>query len=258
MVIEHVTLNCSCPGKYCKACDLLLCIGKFTFDSHAKDKLRSKCKECRSKEAAAYYQSNAEARKQASQDYYQKNMVTHNQFMRNHYQEHKEEYSARATVYYPQNKESYKRRGKRRYSEKKELIQTQGKQWHSANKETVNARRKKRYHQNPAIEIEKTQQYASAHPEKIQVYNYNKNERRRNAKGRFTPQEWIALKAYCNNTCLCCGRSEPEIKLTIDHIIPLILGGSNTIDNIQPLCKSCNSSKSAKHIDYRAPGRARK
>ncbi|MBE9479815.1 MAG: HNH endonuclease [Chloroflexi bacterium] len=66
--------------------------------------------------------------------------------------------------------------------------------------------------------------------------------------GDYTLQEWEDLCAIYDNRCLCCGRG--DLLLTVDHIIPLIDGGSNNISNIQPLCKSCNSSKHIKHTDY--------
>jgi len=37
--------------------------------------------------------------------------------------------------------------------------------------------------------------------------------------------------------CLRCHR---EDRLTIDHIIPLSKGGSNSMDNYQTLCSPCN------------------
>lgn len=62
--------------------------------------------------------------------------------------------------------------------------------------------------------------------------------------------EWETLKAQYNWTCPCCKRSEPEVKLTEDHIIPLSKGGSDNIENIQPLCRSCNCKKYDKTIKY--------
>ena len=69
------------------------------------------------------------------------------------------------------------------------------------------------------------------------------------AQGNFTNEEFHALCEKHNNICLCCKRD--DVKLTADHVVPLSKGGSNTIDNIQPLCQSCNSKKSTKIIDYR-------
>ena len=44
------------------------------------------------------------------------------------------------------------------------------------------------------------------------------------------------------NGRVCFGRAYP----TIDHIIPLKYGGKDTFDNVQLLCKHCNSAKGTK------------
>lgn len=75
--------------------------------------------------------------------------------------------------------------------------------------------------------------------------------KKRGNGGRYTAQEWRGLKAQYHYRCLCCDKQEPEIQLTVDHVIPISLGGPNVISNIQPLCLLCNSRKSNKHIDYR-------
>lgn len=66
--------------------------------------------------------------------------------------------------------------------------------------------------------------------------------------GSFTEVQWKALCNKYHNICLCCRRRR---RLTIDHVIPITKGGTNCITNIQPLCKSCNSSKNNKIADYR-------
>jgi len=69
--------------------------------------------------------------------------------------------------------------------------------------------------------------------------------------GSFTKKEWEGIKIKFHWTCPACMRSEPEIKLTIDHIISLFEGGKNIIDNIQPLCGRCNRKKHATTKKYK-------
>lgn len=66
--------------------------------------------------------------------------------------------------------------------------------------------------------------------------------------GSFSAHEWDALCMTYGNVCLCCREQKP---LHADHVIPVSRGGSSDISNIQPLCKSCNSKKSTRTIDYR-------
>lgn len=83
---------------------------------------------------------------------------------------------------------------------------------------------------------------------KVKEYRNYLNQLRRiklkKIKGHFTLEEWQNLKRENNYKCKLCGKSEPEITLSIDHILPVSKSGStNFISNIQPLCRSCNSSK---------------
>jgi len=68
--------------------------------------------------------------------------------------------------------------------------------------------------------------------------------------GFHTLSDWEILKAQYNWTCPACKRHEPDIKLTEDHIIPISKGGSDNIENIQPLCRRCNCSKRIRVIKY--------
>lgn len=97
---------------------------------------------------------------------------------------------------------------------------------------------------------ESSKKWRKEHKEMLNFYNKRRRARKTNNGGFHTLKEWETLKAQYNWTCPCCKRKEPEIKLTEDHIIPLSRGGSDNIENIQPLCSKCNSDKNTKIVAY--------
>lgn len=47
------------------------------------------------------------------------------------------------------------------------------------------------------------------------------------------------------HTCRYCGRAAPEVKLTVDHVVPQALGGPDTPDNLVTACADCNDGKTS-------------
>jgi len=68
------------------------------------------------------------------------------------------------------------------------------------------------------------------------------------ALGTHTAEEWAALVEVCASLCVRCGA---DGRLFKDHIVPIYQGGSDSIENLQPLCPSCNSSKGPETSDHR-------
>lgn len=52
-----------------------------------------------------------------------------------------------------------------------------------------------------------------------------------------------------NHACRYCGRSAPEVELTVDHVVPVALGGSDDPTNLVAACRDCNSGKSSVPAD---------
>lgn len=48
-----------------------------------------------------------------------------------------------------------------------------------------------------------------------------------------------------NHSCRYCGRSAPEVELTVDHVVPAALGGSDESSNLVAACRDCNGGKSS-------------
>ena len=70
--------------------------------------------------------------------------------------------------------------------------------------------------------------------------------------GTHTKAEWEGMKNIHGYVCAKCDSEVIGGHPTKDHIQPIMYGGSDAIENIQPLCRQCNSGK-FDWIDYRIP-----
>ena len=48
-----------------------------------------------------------------------------------------------------------------------------------------------------------------------------------------------------NSTCRYCGAKAPAVEITIDHVIPVTLGGSDEPSNLVTACADCNNGKTS-------------
>lgn len=81
---------------------------------------------------------------------------------------------------------------------------------------------------------------------------YEQKQREKNAKGRriYDLAFWKKLRMQIlkrdNGLCVMClkqGRLTPATD--VDHIIPIFMGGTNSPDNLQSLCRDCHKQKTS-------------
>lgn len=138
-------------------------------------------------------------------------------------------------------------------SKTKEYMKNYGAAYYVKHKEKILNQERERYLLKADQIKARIKQYSKDNPEKKQFSRMKYKLRKRNAVGSHTLSEWQEVKKLYGYMCACCKKQEPEVKITQDHIIPLSKGGTNTINNIQPLCVSCNSIKMTRTIYYPKP-----
>lgn len=113
------------------------------------------------------------------------------------------------------------------------------------------------YIENREKRIHKVTEWIRNNPDKIREYhrkNYARHIIKKRVQARVRNRGSISLdmwKRICDTHGNMCGLCEKEGNyqtFSIDHIIPLALGGTNDWWNIQPLCLRCNQSKGCRFI----------
>src|SRR5438270_13093231 len=58
---------------------------------------------------------------------------------------------------------------------------------------------------------------------------------------KLSKKLWFTVLKRDGFACKLCGRGAPYVRLQVDHILPLALGGRTVASNLQTLCEDCNA-----------------
>jgi 5-methylcytosine-specific restriction endonuclease McrA len=104
-----------------------------------------------------------------------------------------------------------------------------------------------RYRNSHREEIaEYGRRYREEHPDERAAHSRTRHARKNNAPGKHTAADVAAQYARQRGRCFWC-RAKVGDDYHVDHVIPLVLGGSNGPENIVVTCKHCNLSKRGQH-----------
>lgn len=220
----------SITEKQCSRCGETKPISNFRKDKRSTGGRGSHCDSCNREIARMYYYSHKEPYIARAREWGLSHPEKMKEIRKNNRIKHKGEQRAYAKEYRARNSEKIKARISSYQKKHREEYSTRTRMWRASNPEKV-------------------KEYKKKNREKNVVYGQNRRARLKKVGGKYTINQWLALCKKYKNKCLCCGLE--NVKLTPDHIIPIALGGTNNIENIQPLCLPCNMRKGTKTIDYR-------
>jgi 5-methylcytosine-specific restriction endonuclease McrA len=243
-------------GKVCTKCKTWRLFAEFSKSSNRLDGYDFHCKACKS----AYRIASHDERIARAKAFYQENRERLRAEQNKWYADNAEKIRAvrKSRRVYKQKPEGYipfcdrRKEYNARYNrEKRDQITAQKRNYRNNNRDRV--RQRETAYRLANIEKKRLyrKKWQKENPDKIREHGHLRRIRKYNGGGKFTAKEWQDLKAFYGYKCLRCGKSESEVMITPDHVIPISKGGSNFISNIQPLCLPCNLSKHTDTTDYR-------
>jgi 5-methylcytosine-specific restriction endonuclease McrA len=182
---------------------------------------------------------------------------------RKRYAAHREAMHARDKVYYAAHRDERCLYQKKRRAQKpppsdeeREATRLYNQQYRLANLERLraadkgrralkNTQARKRYADNPPDRAKENARLRALYA--VKPESWRAAERRRNARKRGAPRydlsaaqikEILIVKGF---RCDYCGRKMQ--RLEIEHITPIIKGGSHTLWNVTVACRTCNAKK---------------
>lgn len=103
-----------------------------------------------------------------------------------------------------------------------------------------------RYATDPQKVRDAVRKWRKENPDRVRGYNRRREARRRGADGWHSVDDVVRIRHAQKDKCAYC-REKLSGGGHVDHIMPIILGGTNDPDNLQITCGRCNMQKAAAH-----------
>ncbi|MGD0020526.1 MAG: HNH endonuclease [Candidatus Limnocylindrales bacterium] len=219
----------------------------FAPDKRKRDGFVTDCRECRRQSYALYRATHREKEKERHALY----RANHREELRikglaydtahreekrsrgrDHYAKHHEEELAKQAAYRRDRPEAFLAAAARFRAAHREQMREKGREYYAAHRAEAAARHR---------------EYAKLHPDRMCVIQHNRRARLLAAPGTHTAADITAQYERQRGRCYWCGAGVSTRKKHVDHVMPLVLGGSNGPENLVIACPSCNHRKQAKH-----------
>lgn len=219
--------NAHSKSKFCKRCE-----------ADTERNSRGECRACARASSAAWQAANPEKVKARRAAYRAANP-----------DKLKASYASWASA----NPEKIKARNTHYHEANKERERETGAAYRAVNAEKLKAKNQAWRLQNPDKVKEQNAKWGASNPDAKRVINQNRRAKVREVGGKLSkdlPQKLFNLQ---KGKCPVCkdSLSLAKPRSPLDHIVAISNGGSNTDDNMQMLCRTCNQQKHAKHpVDF--------
>lgn len=216
------------PIKKCSQCGGEFPATKEYFQWRSRSGVRNPCRICDRKNQHKHRQENIEAVRQYDRERYYRDLEHNRAIRRLSYYRFRAQRIAKSSARYHEMKGQITEQRKEYYERTKQATLDKNCEYRRRNRERIAAKRK---------------EYASGKGrEVIRAIHRNRKARKRNAPGSHTAADVQRIYDAQKGYCYYCGVEVGDL-YHVDHVIPLVRGGSNAPDNLVIACPVCNLSK---------------
>jgi len=147
--------------------------------------------------------------------------------------------------YRDNNKEIIAERKKKYSDANKDKKRDYDSAYREINKDILTDKKRKYYHNNKNAVANSVKRWLLTDKGKASKINTSNRRRHSKCEGDVTSDQMLMLQQNAK-VCYWCNISLKNVKVHIDHYVPLSKGGEHTISNLVVTCAKCNLSKSAK------------